>query len=164
MTLLDISTPRGQETLRQEERAALIIESNWYGCKYVHTPKDKIGAVDAFIIRNFSLYAVAETKCREMNLDTLRYRYRNEWLVTFEKILKGRQVSDLLRVDYWGFLYLAPEDIVMRVKIYSPENGGWLVPFRVEKTVTQKTVNGGEAERDNAFISMATADQLRMRL
>jgi hypothetical protein len=90
----------------------------------------------------------------------LRHQFHNEWFVTYDKIALGRQIADALCIDLWGFLYLVPDDIVMRVKL-SSYDGGWLQKFRIEKTETQATVNGGTAVRENAYINMINADILR---
>lgn len=159
---LDILTDAGKETLAQEMRAASIVEGQWSECHYVFTGKSGIAIVDAVIVRNWHLAAVAETKCRRMTLPELRIRFKNEWLVTRAKILGGAKVADGLMVPFWGLLYLVPEDVVLRVKLYEP-GCGWLVPIRSERTQTQATVNGGTAMRDNAFIDMGTADVLKPR-
>ena len=157
---LDINTPRGQRTLEQEHRAAHIIVSAWRGVRYISTPKDEAAAIDALILREDDLCAVAEVKCRECTLATLRGAYKNEWLVTASKLDEAVEVARRLVVPFWCFVYLVPDDVVLRVKVWEPERG-WIAKIRKEKTVTQATVNGGSALRLNAFIDMTDADELR---
>ena len=159
--VLDINTPRGQRSLVYERRAASIIKSHW-DCGYVKTPPDKMGVIDAVIVRDDLAVAVCETKARDVSLDLLRNEYRNQWLVTLNKVLQSVDVAKLMCVEFWGFVYLIPDDVVLRIKIWSPEDR-WLVPFRVEKTRTPAGINGGEAMRDNAYIDMTNADVLRPR-
>lgn len=156
---LDINTPNGAVTLRQEQRLAEIVELKWPGSRYLHTPKDKAATVDAIVTMNGTLKAVAQASCRNNSLDDFRGGFRNEWLLTFEKLIHGRNLAFRLCVEYWGFLYLVPDDLVLRVKMFAPERG-WLVRFHVEKTTTQATCNGGTATRDNAFIDLSAADVL----
>lgn len=159
---LDIHSERGRATLAQELRAVEIVQSVWPYCEYYHTAKEGSASVDAIIVRPPVVHAVAETKCREMSLHTLQNSFKNEWLVTADKIDRGVAVAELLQVEFWGFLYLVPDDIVLRVKIWHPD-AKWLVKMRREHTETQRTVNGGKAVRLNAFIDMATAHILRSR-
>ena len=159
---LDMNSEKGRETLAHELLAVEIIRSIWPTCEYYHTDKTGIAAVDAVMIIAPEVRAVAEMKCRTCSLATLRGKFKNEWLVTYDKLDKGRAAADLLQVEYWGFLYLVPDDIVLRVKLYGPKDG-WLVPIRKERTETQATVNGGKANRLNGYVGMATADVLRRK-
>jgi hypothetical protein len=161
MSGLDINTERGRETLWEEIEAIQILRSHWPDVAYIHTDKEGSAAVDAIIVRHERMFAVAETKCRQMTLTELRARHGNEWLVTNEKIRKGAVCADLLGVEFWGLLYLVPDKTLLRIKMYS--KGRWHTPIRVAKTETQKTVNGGKIVRENAFIYMATADILVRR-
>lgn len=158
---LDIHSEKGRATLAQELRAVEIIQSVWPSCEYYHTAKEGSASIDAIIIRPPVVHAVAETKCREMPLHTLQHQFNNEWLVTSDKIDRGKAVAELLQVEFWGFLYLVPDDIVLRVKIWTPAR--WLIKIRREHTETQRTVNGGVATRLNAFLDMSSADILRPR-
>jgi hypothetical protein len=156
---LDINTPNGAVTLKQERRLAEIVTHNWPGCLYLHTPKDKAASVDAILTMNDALKAVAQASCRNNTLGDFRGGFHNEWLLTYEKLIHGRNLAIGLCVEYWGLVYLVPDDLVLRVKMFTPERG-WLVRFHVEKTTTQATCNGGTATRDNAFIDLSAADVL----
>jgi hypothetical protein len=157
--VLDINTPLGQRSLAHERRAASIIKSHW-DCEYLKTPPKSAAVVDAIILRDDIIAAVAETKCREMTEAQLRGEFNNTWLVTLSKVLRAVDVASMLCVPLWGILYLIPDDVVLRIKIWSPDKQ-WLVPFSVGKTFTQATINGGEALRDNAYIHMGAADVLQ---
>lgn len=155
--MLDINTPRGAVTLEQERRLAEMIKQRWPGSCYLHTPKDKPGDVDAILAKDDLIKAVGQASCRDLTLATLRGSFSNEWLLTYDKMLKGRQLALAMCVEYWGLLYLVPDGLVLRIKMFAPERG-WLVKFRVAKTETQATCNGGTAIRDNAFIDVSGAD------
>lgn len=158
---LDIDTPKGQATLEDVKRVQAIVAATWPGIDYVRTIEKSTAAVDALLVRDGNLVAVAEVKCRyDMDLDMLVKVRGNEWLVTHDKILKGREVADLLQVPFWGLLYLKKDDLLLRIKIYD-HKAGWLAKLVVDNTMTQKTINGGTAYRSNAFIHMAKADMLR---
>jgi hypothetical protein len=160
--MLDILTPKGQVTVEQERRLAGIVEATWPGCAYIDTDKVTIADVDAIIVRGGKLVAVAETKCRDMTRAQLFGEYRGDWLVTFDKLVRAQQCARALQTDLWGLIYLVPDDVVLRIKLYSP-SVGWLVQIHVRKTKTQRTVNGGTAVRDNAYINVSAADILVAR-
>lgn len=161
--MLDIKTERGKETVAQELRAVEIIRSIWPDCEYHHTPKDTPAAVDAVITKWPEVVAVVETKCRNMTLNTLRDNFANTWLVTNEKLKRGKTVAELLQVQFWGILYLVPDDLVLRIKLWTPISN-WLAKIDVKNTVTQRSVNGGTIARENAYIDMGSADVLVERI
>jgi hypothetical protein len=81
----------------------------------------------------------------------MELRNFGSWLVTFDKIMDGKRLSEMLRVPYLGFLYLIKDQIVMYWKI-TDEYGNFLFDFDVRNTMTQKTINGGMIKRTNAYL------------
>lgn len=157
---MDILTPAGQRTLKDEERAQEIFEKTYPEFRYVHTPKNRPADVDALLIKNGQVCAVVETKCRyDVDIQQFNIKYRAQWLVTFEKIMKGKEIADALCVPLVGFLYLKQSDSLLVITIY--RDGHFEQKLVVEDTKTQKTVNGGEIVRTNAFIDMSHAKVLR---
>lgn len=152
---LDILTPRGQQTVRDEEEAAAVWELANPAFKYCRTPKDMPSAVDAVIVgRNGLVMGVVESKCRYgVTEESFKAAFRNEWLVTMEKLVKGANLARALCVPYYGFLYLVDSRTLLTQKI-ADSAGQFCVPFRCDNTATRKTVNGGEATRANAYIDM----------
>lgn len=158
---LDVNTERGRQTIWEEIDMIQILRSHWPEATYLHTNKEGSASVDAIITRHERLFAVAETKCRQMTLAELRGPFKDEWLVTHDKLQRVALAADLLGVEFWGLLYLVPDKTLLRIKLYF--EGQWLVPIRTAHTETQKTVNGGKIVRENAFIRMTKADVLRQR-
>lgn len=158
---MDVLTPAGQKTLQDEARAQEIFEINFPGWRYMHTPKNRPADVDAVVIHEGQVSGVIETKCRyDVDLKEFNQRYNGQWLVTFDKLIKGRDVATALQVPLVGFLYLVRSDVLLMITIF--ENGSFVPKIRMEETVTQKTVNGGRIVRTNAFIDMSTARILRI--
>jgi hypothetical protein len=158
---MDILTPKGQKTVEEEDDAASLFEAAYPGYLYIRTPKDKPSPVDAIIARDGVATAVAECKCRHMTLDRLKFGFKWEWLVTNQKIVEGVQASNLLSIPYVGFLFLLPERVLLMQKIYDPDKDAFIPSMRIERTMTQATVNGGVANRVNAFIDMSGATIIR---
>lgn len=152
---LAILTPLGQRSLQWARRAEEIIQQN--GLDLVRTPESQPVPIDHMLYRRGNLLGIAELKSRpKVSLDILRGPFNNEWLVTETKIIDGRKLADMLRVDFVGFLHLVDEDIVLAKMLYSPFTQQ-TAKHRVARTWTQATINGGSALRDNAYIDMRGA-------
>lgn len=150
---LDINTPKGQKSLKEEREAHEIIKKKWK-VDVIETPKDAISAGDGFLTRNGEIVAFFETKCR-YDMDYEQLIDRGSWLVTMNKIKKCKAVSKLLQVPFLGFLYLLPErnpsqKILLFWKITN-NAGEYEFEFDVRSEPTQRTVNGGETIRENAY-------------
>jgi hypothetical protein len=154
---MDILTPKGQQTARDEQAAAAIFEKAT-GCRYVGTPKDQPAKVDAVVVGpSGEIVAVVETKCRyKLSRNALRQGWNDEWLVTMEKLDEGREAARLLAVPLYGFLYLVDEQLLL-TKLIADPSGQYCCKLRVDQTETQATVNGGKATRANAFVDMSDA-------
>ena len=156
---MDILTPKGQQTLRDEMAAAEIFQLAT-GCLYVTTPKNMPAKVDAVVIgQNGQLLAVVETKCRYgVTRHSLRESFDDEWLITMEKLDEGREAARLLAVPLYGFLYLVDEQLLL-TKVIADPTGQYCCKLWVDQTETQATVNGGKATRANAFVDMSDAKE-----
>jgi hypothetical protein len=158
--MLDVNTPKGQESLQHELRAIELWNHHYQDFTYVHTPKDGPAIVDAVIVDNQAqVVAVVEQKSRNMTLEQLQ-KWDYEWLITFDKIEGGRYVGNCLGVPYIGFLYLIPDDLLITQKI-SDKNGQWTCDYRLDTTETQETTNGGLITRLNAYIKVDKAQHLQ---
>ena len=143
---------RGRATLRQEQRATRLLEAAYPGVRYLPTPKHAPAIVDAVLERDGELVAVAETKCRELTREQLR-RFRDEWLITWAKVDAARGLAQAFGVPLLGLLYLVPDDTLLVVRVANAD-GTLARAVRIEATVTQATVNGGTATRNNAYIAV----------
>jgi hypothetical protein len=157
---LDVLTPLGQQSVADESKAARLWERNNHGWSYVDTRKDTHAAVDAVLVKGGEVFAVAETKCRYgLTEEKFRTSFNSEWLVTTAKIVTASQVAAALQVPLYGFLYLVDDDVLLTQRI-SDRDGQFVVRFRCDNTRTQRTVNGGDAVRSNAFIDMSAAHRV----
>jgi hypothetical protein len=158
---LDVNTVRGQKTLVDERRCVQIIESHHPGWEFVLTPKERESAIDGILVQNAVTRAIVEQKSRyDVGFEQFIDRYRFQWLVTFEKIIKAKAIAEAFRIPLVGALYIVRDDVVLIQLLWSPGEG-WCAELCIRKTETQATVNGGRALRDNAFIDMRSAKVLR---
>jgi len=153
---LDINTSRGRVTLAQEARAITILQQCYPGV-YVETNKDRPADIDYLKINDGVVSSVIEVKCRTCNRSTFENQFGFEWLVTADKVQRGCRVAKSLRCNFFGVLYLVPDDLVYLVWIYDGQNNVAIATARTEVTQTQRTVNGGKALRNNMFICMRNA-------
>ncbi len=153
---MDILTPKGQETLAQEREAISLFLQSFPGFEFIETPKDTPADIDGFITRDGTIISGVEVKCRNMTADELASKYQHQWLVTAHKLDRCVALCKRLGVDFRGFLYLVPDKMLFIVPIFSYKDG-WLIEPEYEMTKTQATVNGGIAERLNAYIDVSKA-------
>ncbi len=150
---LDILSEKGQASLHYE-KIMLDKISEIRGVDLVETDKDTDAKIDGLIIKNNVLVGAFESKCRKLSLDELK-RF-GSWLITMDKILDGRKVSKLLRIPFFGFLYLIRDERILCWQITDSE-GTFSFDFNIANTKTQKTINGGEIVRTNAFLPIEKA-------
>lgn len=160
---LDINTPKGQETLRQERRAIEIWHSHFPHLVYNETPKELPARIDAILTHDGVCRAVVETKCRDADLNTFINTYDEQWLLTHDKLLDGKNIASALCVPLLGFIYLMKDEVLLWAKLWDPVHG-WVRDFTVQRTETLANINESKKVlRDNAFINMRKCDQLRLR-
>tara|TARA_R100000963_G_C4638997_1_gene102744 strand:+ start:1032 stop:1514 length:483 start_codon:yes stop_codon:yes gene_type:complete len=159
---MDILTKKGQRSLEYEHIMLEKIRHNI--CKkhkdnsfIFETNKNTVAKVDGILIKDNQLSAIFESKCR--NLSMMDLENYGSWLITLDKIMDGKKLSEMLCVPFIGFLYLIKDDIVMYWKI-TDKNGDFLFNFDVKQTKTQKTINGGEIVRSNAFLPFKKGNEL----
>jgi hypothetical protein len=159
---LDINSEKGRETVRQESKMLKYIEDCW-GVTIIGTKKESDDAdavCDGFLVKNKEIVGLFESKCRKLSLEKLN-EY-GTWLITHEKIKKCKLLSEYLRVPFLGFLYLLDDDKIMHWQI-TDKKGNYLFEFKHEVTPTRKTINGGTAMRDNAFLPVSEGHLVESR-
>lgn len=156
---MNINTPRGRESLKAEHRAMEIFAKHFPDYEYCETPKDKYAEVDAILTKQNQIMRVVETKCRDLSIEEFIGRFNFQWLVTFDKIEKGKQIAKALCVPFTGFLYLTQSNILLVQQISN--HIGYVPEITILPTTTKRNVNGGEVIRSNAYIDMSNATQLK---
>jgi hypothetical protein len=157
---LDILTPLGQESAREEQEMLDSLRITFPDSMFVNTPKKDPAKVDGLTIKGDQITSCFESKCRKMSRRQLA-EWGDEWLVTYEKVLHGAFLAKTLCVPFYGFLYLIPDRQILVVKI--ADSSGELLPrIRLERTVTQRTVNGGQIVRTNAYIDVKESSGLQV--
>lgn len=141
-------------------RALTLFRETFPAFEFVETPKERPADVDGLVLHKGTLVSCVEVKCRNMTMDTLVNEFGKKWLVTADKIDRCVNVAKSLGIDFRGFLYLVPEKILMIVPIWSYKDG-YTCRVDREVTETQRTVNGGTAIRENAYIHLDKVTAIR---
>ena len=158
---LDILTPAGQRSARDADRAIALYVAASTGNVFHKTPPWRPADVDGVVARtDGTLVSIVEIKCRyNLPLNEFRTRFENEWLLTADKLVRSSAVAKSLGVPLFGFLYLVADDVLL-IQQLAHATGEFACVFRCEKTSTQRTINGGKAERANVFVSMNGCQQI----
>ena len=154
---MDVLTPKGLESLRQEKRAVELFLGSYGDFSYVETPKDQYADIDGFITKKDVIISGVEVKCRNMSIKELSEKFDNKWLVTKDKIDRCVNICTSLRIDFRGFLYLVPDDLLLIVPIWNNATLSYGTSMSAEFTETQETINGGKVVRLNAYIDVSNA-------
>ncbi len=128
---------------------------------YVQTPKSSHAVCDALLLKNGILAGIAETKCRYdiPSVEHFAVDYDGLWLVTWDKITRNCALAEQLCVPFFGVLFLVEPSVFLVKRIYEGATREWVADIQVKRTKTQATINGGVAERANAYIDMNSARQ-----
>ena len=154
MGQLAIDTPEGKATLLHEARCYEIYEQH-----YPVTVQriNKVSQLDAFIIKDGEIVGAIEQKSRSMTLRELDKH--GSWLISNSKIQAGQTVSRLLRMPFYGFLYLVPDDTLLIWRITNDE-GVQLFEYQMKNTRTIATMHGGYKKRINAFLPITEIEDI----
>jgi hypothetical protein len=151
--VLDCETPRGQVFLAREQRIAALCAEAWHATVMHAAPPRTI---DALFAHDAYLYRVAEIKTRDMTWDDLQ-RF-GSYLVTFDKLLAGRDLGVRLQVEYVLVVGLLDATVWWPI---TDAKGAWTADLRVQQTETRATCNGGSAVRANAYVCLRGVQRLR---
>lgn len=144
----------------QEQDAIQSFLGKYPDFDFIQTPKDTPADIDGFIADETTLISGVEVKCRNMSYYDLMNKFNAKWLVTYDKIERGIAVCRSLGIDFRGFLYLVPEQILLIVRIWNFKTGE-TVGMELEESRTQATVNGGSIVRLNAYVDIRDATVIR---
>lgn len=158
--MLDCQTPRGKKAIEHQYDTQRILESLGYVC--ILTRGDDNHS-DVILARAESemlrIYGVAEIKSRYMAGDkilTTEYLENNGgYLITHEKIRKGVQTAEAMKTAFFVIVRLIGDN--NKILVWKIWDNGYLIPIINKKTRTQKTINGGFADRVNTFLPIKKA-------
>lgn len=144
---LDCETPVGREYIRLQDRCVRGVAQTWEALPVMARVPD--APVDCLFYISDTVIRVAEIKCRNLSLH--RLMSYGSYLITAEKLAVGIRLARELGSDFWVVVWLIESGEVLGWRVYSP-----YMPLRVfwreRQTKTQRTCNGGEIVRLNAYL------------
>lgn len=152
--MTDCATPKGQVAIGHERRLAHQMAARWNADVTLTGAgvETDTAVVDALYSRRWVLMAVAEIKWRGASLTLETLRQFGTYLITHRKLQRGRVAARLLHVPL--FLIVGLADCTVWWKV-AEADGGWCEHPHVERTRTQRSINGGTALRWNAYLSLS---------
>jgi hypothetical protein len=146
--VLDCETPRGQQFLARQQRLVDICAVAWQATALQLV--DPAAPIDAMFARHDRLFRIAEIKARDMAWGDLTTTHKS-YLVSFDKLLAGRELASRLRVEYVLVVGLLDATVWWPI---ADRDGAWLVDMHVQRTATRATCNGGSKVEANAYLSL----------
>lgn len=119
-----------------------------YGWKIFTSPKYAL--VDGVATHDNTITHVVEFKSRNMRYEQLTRM--GTYLISHDKIVNGLKMSQMLCVPFILVVYLIDSDMVMGVQI--GDEHGPTIDIDTAETYTQKSIEGGQVKRKNAFIGI----------
>jgi len=119
-----------------------------YGWKIHTTPRYAL--IDGVATKNGEITHIVEFKSRNESFESME-RF-GTYLISYDKILNGIEMSRMMCVPFVLIVYLIRDGIVIGVELGDEYGVG--VPMEIQETRTQKSIDGGEAIRRNAFIDI----------
>ena len=119
-----------------------------YGWKIHTTPRYAL--IDGVATKNGEITRIVEFKSRNESFESME-RF-GTYLISYDKILNGIEMSRMMCVPFVLIVYLIRDGIVIGVELGDEYGVG--VPMEIQETRTQKSIDGGEAIRRNAFIDI----------
>lgn len=150
---LDCLTPKGREWIARQHEAIELYRRRFPHFDIAHFDDESAAELDFVVIDDGNVKAFGEVRSREMTSEALFNQFRGEWIVTEEKLLRGMDIARRLRTRFFMLLYMVPEKRIF-VEPIVDEHGFIHGKWRVDRTATQATSNGGTAVRDNAFLQI----------
>lgn len=150
---LDILTPKGQLAWAACRAA---VEAVVASAKYevVEMPVDDLAPFDVILRRvKDNRIFLCEVKARWMSSEELYSKFRGRWLISLDKIEALRALGKFGHVDTAGLLYCMKDGDIL-LKHFSFQDGRLAAPYFAVASTTQRTVNGRQVERNNAYVEI----------
>ena len=156
---LDANTPLGRSAIAASREGIEAFLREHPSLHLIETDQSKPADIDGILHDGDTVRAVVEMRTRYITLERLIDNYEGTWLVSYDKLERGRDLALALRCDFVGVVVLALSNVAL-VKKLSDSNGEWTCDFTTAVTNTKATVNSNAIDRrKNAFVNLAQAQR-----
>lgn len=150
MSGLDCNTETGQVFIAYQTEAEAILSAHWE-CAAFFTRRECAAAVDALFACKGELRHIVEIKARNLTLAELSAH--GSYIITFDKLIKGRALAQHLATPFHVAVFLIPDRRLVLWDI-ADSRGEFTCGFTIERTLTKANCNGGTATRANAYLPL----------
>lgn len=156
--MLDCETPLGRLFIEEQYKVQRKLQERGYT---VFNSGGKANHADVFLCKEEdgwpTVVGIAEIKCRKSaGGEPITRKYLTEnggYLITYMKLKYGAMLSGIHLVPFFVIVSLIDEGVILVWQITN-KSGDFVEEIPQRVTTTRKTVNGGEANRSNAFLQM----------
>lgn len=93
---------------------------------------------------------VIEFKSRNESYESMNRM--GTYLISYDKLTNGLQMAKMMSVPFILLVYLIKDRTMMGLRV--AEDGQFVIDFEIKDTITQKSIEGGQVIRRNAFIGI----------
>lgn len=163
--MLNVNTPKGRKA-EEEVRVYLDKFSEMLGLDVVYFPINSKSFVDGFVLIDDKLVSVFESKNRKASFHSGKMWFDGkpytDYLITATKIDDGVRIAKKNNLNYHLFVVLSESEHLLSFKIYDHTKDK-IIKHKRQQTRTKFGVNGGEANRINAFIDIGLAKIFKLK-
>jgi hypothetical protein len=160
MMQLDCNTPKGKKAIGYQYMTQSILESYGFFCVNMSTQHHNSDVIlSKRVDGKLVVYGLAEIKTRYKAGDkilTVDYLKSSPgYLVTLDKITSGVALASQLNVPFYLIVMLIGD--MAKILVWKIWDKDYLFEFESKRSSTRKTVNGGIANRLNAYLPIDKA-------
>jgi hypothetical protein len=156
--MLGVKTEKGKAAEQAVRQAVLRLQKPPY--VFAWYPSDNYYAVDGFIVSGNDIVALFECKIRDAVFQNGEIVFKGKGfdslILSEDKIISGVSMAKQMRLDFYLIAYLSKSRHYLIYKLYDVQSDK-VMSYASKSTWTQENVNGGEAYRKNAFLSVSSA-------
>jgi hypothetical protein len=152
----DIRSPKGQANEVHTEKVYSVLMKHFKIPGAVLERLHDTHPADCYINNQWGKHLLLiEIKSRKDFTEAEFYaRHNGEWLISNSKLLDNIPIAREEKVPFMGAMHIVQSKVILLKTIWK---NGHTTPHVVRNTQTQKCINGGTKDGDNAFIPMRDA-------
>lgn len=155
---MDVNSQKGREAIRRVKKAISKIE--YLGAHPVWFPDHCLTEYDGYFVKDGIILGLFEAKTRNAAIQDGKILYGgklyDEYMITMNKVVSGVNIAKSNKIDAYIIVNFEINNVVAVFKTFEYATGE-IMSYRSANTWTQRSINGGSANRENAFIDMSFA-------
>jgi len=143
-----------------EEREIQVVNflATKWNCKIEYTGRNVFSRLDGFIFQDNQLKGICAIQCRRQSLSWMKDY--NSVIISYPKLQLGSDLSRLLGVKYFVFIYTCDNHII-QFEI-TDRKGNIVCPMYIKSNTLPKSTNFEEKVVHNAYLSLEDSDYCKI--